>query len=148
MYANLGVHFVHTLVDIFSWWDPHEPYHKKSCFWCMQISMTQNSFCTLWSGQPAQLLGSAMNIYLYSYFLYPVIISYIMFIIFKDEWNGPREIIVTWNHLLAAKILPFKSWPVRRDSSCWSLFVLRFYGPVNPMGSCRARSVYWAGLVL
>ena len=22
------------------------------------------------------------------------------------------------------------------------LFVLRFYGPVNPMGSCRARSVY------
>ena len=24
----------------------------------------------------------------------------------------------------------------------WSLFVLRFYGPVNPMGSCRARSVY------
>ena len=32
------------------------------------------------------------------------------------------------------------------------LFVLRFYGPVNPMGSCRAQSVYlntnWAGLVL
>ena len=30
--------------------------------------------------------------------------------------------------------------------SLWSefvcLFVLRFYGPVNPMGSCRARSVY------
>ena len=23
-----------------------------------------------------------------------------------------------------------------------SLFVLRFYGPVNPMGSCWARSVY------
>ena len=22
------------------------------------------------------------------------------------------------------------------------LFVLRFYGPINPMGSCRARSVY------
>ena len=22
------------------------------------------------------------------------------------------------------------------------LFVLRFYGPFNPMGSCRARSVY------
>ena len=22
------------------------------------------------------------------------------------------------------------------------LFVLRFYGPVNPIGSCRARSVY------
>ena len=22
------------------------------------------------------------------------------------------------------------------------LFMLRFYGPVNPMGSCRARSVY------
>ena len=25
---------------------------------------------------------------------------------------------------------------------CVGLFVLRFYGPVNPMGSCRARSVY------
>ena len=24
---------------------------------------------------------------------------------------------------------------------CW-LFVLSFYGPVNPMGSCRAQSVY------
>ena len=23
-----------------------------------------------------------------------------------------------------------------------ALFVLRFYGPVNPVGSCRARSVY------
>ena len=22
------------------------------------------------------------------------------------------------------------------------LFILRFYGPINPMGSCRARSVY------
>ena len=33
------------------------------------------------------------------------------------------------------------------------LFVLRFYGPVNPMRSCRAQSVYlttrsWTGLVL
>ena len=25
---------------------------------------------------------------------------------------------------------------------CVCLFVLRFYGPVNPVGSCRARSVY------
>ena len=25
---------------------------------------------------------------------------------------------------------------------CVCLFVLRFYGPVNPMWSCRARSVY------
>ena len=28
------------------------------------------------------------------------------------------------------------------------LFVLRFYGPVNPMGSCRARSVYLTTRVL
>ena len=26
--------------------------------------------------------------------------------------------------------------------SRFCLFVLRFYGPVNPMGLCRARSVY------
>ena len=30
--------------------------------------------------------------------------------------------------------------PKGHGNSC--LFVLRFYGPVNPMGSCRARSVY------
>ena len=28
------------------------------------------------------------------------------------------------------------------------LFVLRFYGPVNPMGSCRARSVCLTTLLL
>ena len=29
---------------------------------------------------------------------------------------------------------------IRQATDC--LFVLRFYGPVNPMRSCRARSVY------
>ena len=29
-----------------------------------------------------------------------------------------------------------------RGQKWTALFVLRFYGPVNPMGSCRARSVY------
>ena len=29
-----------------------------------------------------------------------------------------------------------------------TLFVLRFYGPVNPMGSCRVRSVYLTTLLL
>ena len=28
------------------------------------------------------------------------------------------------------------------DSVFGDVFVLRFYGPVNPKGSCRARSVY------
>ena len=28
------------------------------------------------------------------------------------------------------------------------MFVLRFYGPVNPLGSCRARSVYLTSLFL
>ena len=28
------------------------------------------------------------------------------------------------------------------------LFVLRFYGPVNPMGSCRAQSVYLTAHIL
>ena len=31
---------------------------------------------------------------------------------------------------------------------CACLFVLMFYGPVNPMGSCRARSVYLTTLLL
>ena len=33
-----------------------------------------------------------------------------------------------------------------RDWVC--LFVLMFYGPVNPMGSCQARSVYLTTLLL
>ena len=32
--------------------------------------------------------------------------------------------------------------------NCWFLFVLRFYGPVNPMGSCQARSIYLATRLL
>ena len=31
---------------------------------------------------------------------------------------------------------------IGQDKSGYQVFVLRFYGPVNPMGSCRARSVY------
>ena len=39
------------------------------------------------------------------------------------------------------------SWSCDQDQlykfySREAYFVLRFYGPVNPMGSCRARSVY------
>ena len=42
---------------------------------------------------------------------------------------------------LALNNLPIVGRPIwRKGSIC--LFVLRFYGPVNPMGSCRARSVY------
>ena len=32
--------------------------------------------------------------------------------------------------------------PFGTFSAVSCLFMLRFYGPVNPMGSCRARSVY------
>ena len=35
-----------------------------------------------------------------------------------------------------------------RDVNLNSLFVLRFYGPINPMGSCRPRSVYLTTLLL
>ena len=34
---------------------------------------------------------------------------------------------------------------IQTAKSAWAklvVVVLRFYGPVNPMGSCRARSVY------
>ena len=41
---------------------------------------------------------------------------------------------------LCYKILPtMLSFNKVTDNNC--LFVLKFYGPVNPMGSCRARSV-------
>ena len=33
-------------------------------------------------------------------------------------------------------------WPSQPVMIMYILFVLRFYGPVNPMGSCQAQSVY------
>ena len=40
-------------------------------------------------------------------------------------------------------VVKFSIYLNRRVSVMYfDLFVLRFYGPVNPMGSCRARSVY------
>ena len=38
--------------------------------------------------------------------------------------------------------LEYKLFPFRLDYFFFVLFVLRFYGPVNPRESCRARSVY------
>ena len=45
---------------------------------------------------------------------------------------------VTVTHLLFDTNASTKYY--QNMSNC--LFVLRFYGPINPMGSCRARSVY------
>ena len=42
---------------------------------------------------------------------------------------GPTVITIQKLNQISAKVRKF-------------LFVLKFYGPVNPMGSCRARSVY------
>ena len=46
--------------------------------------------------------------------------------------------------ILIAKIIYMDRCPCKTNA----LFVLRFYGPVNPMGSCRARSVYLTTRVL
>ena len=45
-----------------------------------------------------------------------------------------------WRHKKNAKIRYFLAKRMACLELC--LFVLRFYGPVNPMGSCQARSVY------
>ena len=64
----------------------------------------------------------------------------------RDEWEPllywvdvHADLSLCWSHksdcrvflVLAHILLP-----------TYCLFVLRFYGPVNPMGPCRARSVY------
>ena len=63
--------------------------------------------------------------------------------------------IIIFLHLVVQVIVLMSdsSGPEVKFCTGVDLFVLRFYGPVNPMGSCRARSVYltthyWAGLVL
>ena len=43
---------------------------------------------------------------------------------------------------LAQRVVKVKAPDGRDIKIAYCLFVLRFYGPVNPMGSCRARSVY------
>ena len=50
-------------------------------------------------------------------------------------------------HQIFADLCPFDSFCKLFVAYCLeiivcNLFVLRFYGPVNPMESCRARSVY------
>ena len=40
------------------------------------------------------------------------------------------------------KSFNFPHYQYMESESRFCLFVLRFYGPVNPKGSCRARSVY------
>ena len=63
-------------------------------------------------------------------------------------WEGLRFMIVALPGLFS--YLFFFSTQFRKISLRYKkigyninvLFVLRFYGPVNPMGSCRARSVY------
>ena len=54
--------------------------------------------------------------------------------------DGSQRQNTAINPLMPTEFFHFILWP----STCLmeSLFVLRFYGPVNPMGSCRARSVY------
>ena len=43
----------------------------------------------------------------------------------------PNILLIVWNCLR-----------IKGEVCMTFLFVLRFYGPVNPMGSCRARPVY------
>ena len=60
------------------------------------------------------------------------------------DWSLEVTISCTANYKIARLIVK----PVMQSHDCmfvcfcFFFFVLRFYGPVNPMGSCRARSVY------
>ena len=59
-----------------------------------------------------------------------------------ETWHFSCQVLCV---LCSQKLFLSESIPVVRHTIkpvyvC--LFVLRFYGPVNPMGSCRARSVY------
>ena len=50
--------------------------------------------------------------------------------------------------LLEERICPKIFGPLRISPYLYCLFVLRFYGPFNTLGSCRAWSVYLATLLL
>ena len=62
---------------------------------------------------------------------------------------------ILWNKVLVKVLRMVMHWLWLSDKYFWTnnmipgtLFVLRFYGPVNPMGSCRAWSVYLTTLLL
>ena len=50
-----------------------------------------------------------------------------------------RDVSPKWGDKI---LLKFMDCAYQNNSDDCGLFVLRFYGPVNPMGSCRVRSVY------
>ena len=61
----------------------------------------------------------------------------------RGGWSGGAKVCIL--HHRGIKLILTYSWArpailVAGKGRFW--FVLRFYGPVNPMGSCRARSVY------
>ena len=62
----------------------------------------------------------------------------------KQFWEDavPECVSITLNLCHAEEIILKDAIPTS------NLFVLRFYGPVNPMGSCRVRSVYLATRLL
>ena len=54
---------------------------------------------------------------------------------------GIWSLVASWrNQCYFRRTVKTLIWWFSTQICC--LFVLRFYGPVNPMGSCRARSVY------
>ena len=73
-------------------------------------------------------------------------------------WKSPLSILGTSGYEIyiflekMAKLFANNGDPDQTPHSAASdlvcLFVLRFYGPVNPMGSCRAWSVYLTTLLL
>ena len=60
------------------------------------------------------------------------------------EISVPRHIRVAEVRKTINRTTTFNKWICNLTPEVRNicLFVLRFYGPVNPMGSCRARSVY------
>ena len=60
--------------------------------------------------------------------------------------HGKHCYVVTGSQMYYCKQEPHLTkggqFPFVAVFNWFDLFVLRFYGPVNPMGSCRARSVY------
>ena len=59
---------------------------------------------------------------------------------FEQKYENYQNFSSVNFHFLVVKISVYLNRHVFLMMVC--LFVLRFYGPVNPMGSCRARSVY------
>ena len=108
------------------------------CFWRRFLSCS--IFC-FFSSISVDLASRNVCLLLRLYALKLRAVSKVVSLLMQATTSLRNYVKEMCNYLFAHVIIHHKKHRQIICNKC-SYFVLRFYGPVNPMGSCRARSVY------